>query len=151
MNVDDFFKDEDDLNIDEVAVDPESKLWLSVLLRAWADAFLDSDFQLISIDKIVDPGGARAAARNWLVQDFGDWRTDREAVCSLAGIDPDFVRMAALRRLERARSEDVERRKRERVAIDEAFEKLAREEAEVGKKRAQQRLRVLVKREERLG
>ena len=148
---DEFLEGEWDLSIETLPVEPESKLWIAVLLRAWADAFLDSDFQLISVDKTVDPDGARAAARNWLTLNFGDWREDREAVCSLAGLDPDFVRMAALRRLERARGEDVERMKRERIAIDQAFEKLAREEVEVGQKRARQRLRVLVKREERLG
>jgi len=148
---DDFFEGEGDLSIEGLPVEPETKLWIAVLLRAWADAFIDSDFQLISVDKIVDPDGARAAARNWLTKDFGDWREDREIVCSLAGLDPDFVRTAAIRRLERARVGDVERRKRERVAIDRAFEKLAKAEAKIGKKRAQQRLHVLVKREERLG
>jgi len=106
---------------------------------------------MVSIDKFVEPDAARVSARNWLTLDFGDWQADREAVCAMAGVDPDWIRQAALRRLERARVEDVERRKRERIAIDKSLAKLAEIETEIGHKRARQRLRILVKREERLG
>ncbi len=87
------------------AISPEQAMWLTVVGRAWLDAFETSDPGLRTIDRRCDPDVVRAQARRWLVLDHSGWKADREMVCIMAGVDPDLIRSAARRRLKATRTE----------------------------------------------
>ena len=100
---------------------PEIDLFLAVVFRMWEDAFVCGNSALKTTDRRCQPDMIRAAARRWLLLDFGDWKADREEICAMAGLDPDVVHAAAVKRLELAHVEDQERTRTERAAIDKAF------------------------------
>ena len=77
------------------AISPEQAMWLAVVGRCWVDAFECSDAALRTIDRRCDPSIVRAGARRWLVLDHSGWKEDREAVCVMAGVDPDVILDAA--------------------------------------------------------
>ena len=56
--------------------------------------------------------------------DHGTWKADREEICGAAGLDPDTIHAAAVKRNELAQVEDLERNRRERDAIDRAMARL---------------------------
>ena len=69
----------------------------------------------------------RAQCRNWLLQDFGNWRADRELCCDLAGIDPDMLRNAA--KAKRESTKAGEKPTAEIVNLDSMFARLLDNEA----------------------
>lgn len=100
---------------------PEFELFLAVIWRAWEDAFVATNQTLKNSDRHCQPDMIRAEARRWLTLNFGEWREDREDICDRAGVDPNAVRSAAVRRLELAGVEDAERDRLERESIDRAI------------------------------
>ncbi len=128
-SADDFLQGGDHLpdNADKLS-SPEVALWLAVVARVWEDAFVSTNATLKTTDLRCEPDMVRAEARRWLLLDFGTWREDREAVCIMAGLDPDAIHEAALRRNKLAVVEDQERDRLEREAIDRAMERLAERE-----------------------
>lgn len=129
---------------------PEEELWLAVVARVWEDAFEASDVWLQNSDRTCSPDLVRAEARRWLVHDFGDFRRDREEICVRAGLDPDAIHKAAIRRNKLAKVEDTERRGAEIIAIDRTFARLAANENVWTRERVTRTLRELVEREARL-
>ena len=81
-------------------VSPERLLWLAVIRNAVEDACYASNWSLAASEghggKVgYDPEPIRSEARRWLVSDIDPWRSERELVCDLAGVDAsDVVRMA---------------------------------------------------------
>ena len=99
-----------EVEAEEKPSSPECTLWCAVLLQAWQDAFVHSDWALIAgEDKSVGPELIRGEARRFLVSDIDPWRSDREDVCAMADIDPDMIRAAARKRLAASREADGER------------------------------------------
>jgi len=125
----------------------EAALWIAVIARAWADAFTASNGMIIASERRADPNVVRASARRWLLLNFGEWREDREIVCTAAGVDPDVICRAARRRAELAEAEDQERNRGERESIDRAMESLVERASYLGRKRVSQDLRNLAIRE----
>lgn len=116
---------------DDRPITPERRLWLSVIARCWADAFEASDWFLRASETALkrrdfDPDATRGEARRWLILDFGEWKSDRETVCDLAGVDPDLVRNAARRKLARVKA--GEKPAAEVVSLDSMFTRLLESE-----------------------
>ena len=126
---------------------PEVELWLAVVSRIWEDAWVSSNVSIRNTDRYCDPSLVRAEARRWLLLDHGSWRTDREEVCAAAGIDPDVIRGAAVRRHELAGVADQERNRLERESIDRAMVRLAEKEPHMMPGRVNRALRDLAERE----
>ena len=106
------------------AASPEVELWLAVVSRIWEDAFVSSNVSIRNTDRHCDPDMIRAEARRWLLLNHGDWRRDREEICARAGVCPDAIHSAAVRRNKLAKAEDTERNRRERVSVDMAMARL---------------------------
>lgn len=107
---------------------PEVRLWCAVILQAWNDSW-GSDWQLLAgEEKAADPELIRGDARRFLTSDLDPWRSDREEVCAMAGIDPDMIRAAARKRLALVRTADAEReahsQKRAIARLDVALARL---------------------------
>lgn len=115
----------------EPAVSPERGLWLSVIATAWNDAFIASDAWLRNSDRrrACEPELIRNESRRWLTLDFGDWKQDREHVCSLAGVDADVIRQAARKKL--AEIKAGEAATAEIISLDAAFARLLDSESEL--------------------
>ena len=67
-----------------------------------------------------------------MVLDHSGWKEDREAVCIMAGVDPDVIRDAARRRLKATRTEaanDLDRAFLALVACSETLDTAALDEA----------------------
>ncbi len=87
-------------DIDDRPITAERRLWMSVIARAWLDAFEASDWFLRASESKLrhldfDPAMVRQEARRWLTLDFGEWKSYRETVCDLAGVDEQMLRNAA--------------------------------------------------------
>ena len=123
-------------------------MWLAIVARLWGDAWTATDVWIRNSDRGCNPELVRNEARRWLLLNFGDWKTDRETVCGAAGLDPDVIRRAALRRKALAEVEDQERDQRERESIDRAMESLAVRASSMQPGRVNRSLRDLVEREE---
>ena len=129
-------------------ISPEKDLWQSVLLTAWNDAFLASNWWLQQTEgKASNPEALRGEARRFLTSNIQPWQSDREEVCDRADVDPDMLRAAALKRLELARVEDVARREGELAALDRAFENLMAREDRMKKGEVTRAMRHLAVRE----
>ena len=127
---------------------PEVRLYQAVIARVWSDAFILADVSIQATDRPCDPSIVRAEARRWLLLDFGDWKADREDVCILAGLDPDAVRRAAVKRLELVKAtDDVERRAARIADIDAAFLDLVAREDSMPPWRINQAVKHLAERE----
>lgn len=127
-----------DVADDDRPISPERALWLSVVALCWADAFgvtpdhqirhADSRFRRDEAtmkddnDSAITVEAYRAQCRNWLIQDFGDWKADRELCCDLAGIDPDMLRNAA--KAKRESTKAGEKPTAEIVNLDSMFARL---------------------------
>lgn len=111
---------------DERPRSAEDLLWLSVVARAWLDAFVESDSFLRNSDKpgARDPDVIRAEARRWLTIGFGSAAQDREDVCVMADIDPDLVRSAARKKLAEVKAAEAEKRTAKVVQLDTLFAQL---------------------------
>ena len=120
---------------------------MAVIARMWDDAWTASDTWIRNSDRHCEPSLVRAEARRWLLLDHGDWKTDREEVCAAAGIDPDVIRGAAVRRHELAGVADQERDRLERESIDRAMVRLAEKEPHMMPGRVNRALRDLAERE----
>lgn len=137
-----------EVEAEERPTSPEVCLWCAVLLQAWEDAFVHSDSQLSAgEDKAADPDLIRGEARRFLCASLDPWRSDREEVCSLAGVDPDMIQKAARRRLDLSREEDAEReaaaRERAIARLDEMLSRLLDRSADLHPGRLDQQLRKL--------
>lgn len=131
-----------DLAEDDRPISPERALWLSVVALCWADAFgVTSDHQIRHADSrfrrdeatmkddndsAITVEAYRAQCRNWLIQDFGDWKADREFVADCAGIDPDILRAAAKAKLKAMKDSETTA---EVIEIDRLFSMLVDNEA----------------------
>lgn len=127
---------------------PEARLWNAVLLQAWEDSFSHSDCQLSAgEDKAADPDLIRGEARRFLCASLDPWRSDREEVCSLAGVDPNMIQAAARKRLELSREEDAEReaeaRERSIARLDDMLARLLDRSEDLHPGRLDQQLRKL--------
>ena len=127
---------------------PETALWLALVARLWNDAWTASDTWIRNSDRHCEPEAIRSEARRWFLVDFGDWREDRETVCGQAGLDPDVIHKAALRRKELAAVADQERDRLERESIDRAMESLAVRASSMLPGRVNRAMRDLAEREE---
>lgn len=130
-------------------ISPERILFQAVIERAIHDAFFSSDFSLRNSENKLkcstfDPEIIRGDARRWLVSRLDPWRTDRENICDMAGIDPNLIQDGARQKLREVRAAEREaleagtecRRKRypsrrrtdsgQRIAFEERAEDLAR-------------------------
>lgn len=128
---------------DDRPISPERALWLSVVALCWADAWgITPDHQIRHADSkfrrdeatmkddnesAITVEAYRAQCRNWLIQDFGDWKADRELCCDLAGIDPDMLRNAAKAKLAQVKA--GEKPTAEVISLDQAFARLLDNEA----------------------
>lgn len=127
---------------------PEIRLFRAVVCQCWSDAFVAPDAWICSSSggaprtaesKAEKAGFIRAEARRWLTADYGDDRADRQEICEAANLDPDRLRQAALRRIAAEKAGEVERPGANRVAattpsaevvsLDDMFERLLRQEA----------------------
>ena len=129
---------------------PEINLFLAVVARVWDDAWLASNATLQNTDRRCEPDLVRAEARRWLLLDFGEFRADREEICTMAGLDPDAIRRAAIRRNKLAVADDQERDRQEREAIDRAMANLAERENRLMPGQINRTLKELIRREEQL-
>ena len=71
----------------ERAAIPEQMLWVSVIRQAVADALCPYD-QFDDKRKSVANTTHQGEAVRFLTSDLEPWRTEREEVCALAGVDP---------------------------------------------------------------
>lgn len=70
----------------------EKQLWCAVIRQAWHDFFtLATGDHTLTVS-------VRSEAESFLFDKHGNWAKSREAVCEAAGIDPDSLREAAIKK-----------------------------------------------------
>ena len=100
---------------------PERELFLSVVLQAWQDAFSASPTIASGSD---ERDLIRAEARRWFVSPYE--LEDFEFVCFAAGLEPDWVKRLAQKRIEAERDAEAAAKV---IQIDKALALLLRREA----------------------
>lgn len=138
--------DPDAHGADDDDMSGERRLWCAVIANAWHDAFTAKDSWLAnsghrSSEEVRQRADMiRGESRRWLTAMWGSYQQDRQEVCELAGVDPEALRQAAMRRLAEVKAE---RRSAEVVRLDDAFAKLLAHESELDPDELDERLSAL--------